>query len=70
MLDSRIEQLPDDVLHTLRLLQADVLGLTGAHVNRTLNRLRAEGIALVGNDHLSIRDVSRLAALAGTAVEP
>jgi CRP/FNR family transcriptional regulator len=49
---------------------ADVLGLTGAHVNRTLNRLRAEGIALVENEHLSIRDVSRLAALAGVTAEP
>ena len=49
---------------------ADVLGLTGAHVNRTLNRLRAESIALVEDEHLSIRDLPRLAALAGTAAEP
>ena len=49
---------------------ADVLGLTGAHVNRTLNRLRAEDVALVEDEHLSIRDLPRLAALAGTAAEP
>jgi CRP/FNR family transcriptional regulator len=49
---------------------ADVLGLTGAHVNRTLNRLRVEGIALVEDQHLSIRDLTRLAALAGTTAEP
>ena len=49
---------------------ADALGLTGAHVNRTLNRLRAESIALVEDEHLSIRDLPRLAALAGTAAEP
>jgi len=46
---------------------ADALGLTGAHINRTLNRLRDEGIAAVENHRLSIRDFSRLAALAGAS---
>jgi CRP-like cAMP-binding protein len=46
---------------------ADTLGLTGAHINRTLNRLRDEGIATVENQRLSIRDFPRLASLAGTA---
>jgi CRP/FNR family transcriptional regulator len=45
---------------------ADALGLTGAHINRTLNRLRDDGVAAVENQRLSIRDFPRLAALAGT----
>lgn len=44
---------------------ADALGLTGAHVNRTLNRLRADGIAMIDNQRLSIRDMERLETLAG-----
>ena len=47
---------------------ADVLGLTGAHVNRTLNRLREDGIALLSNQRLSIRDMPRLAELAGPSL--
>jgi CRP-like cAMP-binding protein len=46
---------------------ADALGLTGAHINRTLNRLREEGVASVQDQRLSIHDFPRLAALAGTA---
>jgi len=46
---------------------ADALGLTGAHINRTLNRLRADGIAAVEKGRLSIHDLPRLAALAGAA---
>jgi CRP-like cAMP-binding protein len=46
---------------------ADALGLTGAHINRTLNRLRQDGIAIVENRRLSIRDLPRLSALAGVA---
>jgi CRP/FNR family transcriptional regulator len=45
---------------------ADALGLTGAHINRTLNRLRDDGVAAIENQRLSIRDFPRLAALAGT----
>jgi CRP/FNR family transcriptional regulator, anaerobic regulatory protein len=44
---------------------ADALGLTGAHINRTLNRLRLDNIAIVEKGRLSIRDLPRLAALAG-----
>lgn len=44
---------------------ADALGLTGAHVNRTLNKLREDGIAVIEGQRLSIRDLPRLAALAG-----
>jgi CRP/FNR family transcriptional regulator, anaerobic regulatory protein len=46
---------------------ADALGLTGAHINRTLNRLRDDGIATVENQRLAIRDFAKLAALAGTS---
>jgi CRP-like cAMP-binding protein len=44
---------------------ADALGLTGAHINRTLNRLREDGIAVIENQRLSIRDLPRLTDLAG-----
>lgn len=44
---------------------ADALGLTGAHINRTLNRLRQDGIAELGNGRLSLRNLPRLAELAG-----
>ncbi len=46
---------------------ADALGLTGAHINRTLNRLREDGIASIEGQRLAIRDLPRLAALAGAA---
>ena len=49
---------------------ADTLGLTGAHINRTLNRLREEGIAQIDNQHLSILDLPRLTELAGSATPP
>ena len=45
---------------------ADALGLTGAHINRTLNRLREDNIAFVEDRRLSIRDLPRLAELAGS----
>jgi CRP-like cAMP-binding protein len=45
---------------------ADTLGLTGAHINRTLNRLREEGIAHIENQLLTIRDLPRLTELAGS----
>lgn len=44
---------------------ADALGLTGAHINRTLNRLRADGIAAIDNQRLSIRNLQRLEEVAG-----
>jgi CRP-like cAMP-binding protein len=46
---------------------ADALGLTGAHINRTLNRMRQDGVAVVDKERLSIRDLPRLATLAGTS---
>lgn len=47
---------------------ADALGLTGAHINRTLNRLRLDGVASVEKHRLIIRDLDRLASLAGIAM--
>ena len=47
---------------------ADALGLTGAHVNRTLNRLRRENLATIERGRLAIHDLGRLEELAGTAV--
>jgi CRP-like cAMP-binding protein len=49
---------------------ADTLGLTGAHINRTLNRLREDGIAQIENQSLSILDLPRLTELAGSATTP
>ena len=57
---------PRDLSFPLRRQHmADVLGLTGAHINRTLNRLRQDDIAFVEKGRLSIRNLPRLAALAG-----
>jgi CRP-like cAMP-binding protein len=44
---------------------ADALGLTGAHINRTLNRLRQDGIAMIEKERLAIPDLPRLVTLAG-----
>jgi CRP-like cAMP-binding protein len=46
---------------------ADALGLTGAHVNRTLNRLRRERIATIERGRLAIHDLPRLEELAGVS---
>lgn len=46
---------------------ADALGLTGAHVNRTLNRLRRDGIATIERGRLAIHDLRRLEELAGAS---
>lgn len=43
---------------------ADHLGLTLVHVNRTLRRLREEGIVLVDRQVVVIRDIARLQKLA------
>ena len=44
---------------------ADALGLTGAHVNRTLNRLREDAIAVIDGWFLSILDLPRLREIGG-----
>jgi CRP/FNR family transcriptional regulator, anaerobic regulatory protein len=43
---------------------ADHLGLTVVHVNRTLRRLREEGIVVVDNHLVAIRDLARLRGVA------
>ncbi len=42
---------------------ADALGLSHVHVNRTLKRLRAEGLVALGDGYLSAPDFDRLAAI-------
>src|SRR3954447_4004159 len=49
---------------------ADTLGLTGAHINRTLNRLREDGIAHIDNQTLAILDLPKLTELAGSGTTP
>jgi CRP/FNR family transcriptional regulator, anaerobic regulatory protein len=44
---------------------ADATGLTGAHINRTLNALRRERVATIEEGALVIRDLPALARLAG-----
>ena len=44
---------------------ADATGLTAVHVNRTLQRLRAEGLIEIGSSRLSIPDVPALREAAG-----
>lgn len=59
---------PTDLPFPLRRQHlAQALGLTGAHINRTLNRLRQDGIATLENRRLSIGNLERLATLAGAA---
>jgi CRP/FNR family transcriptional regulator len=48
---------------------ADATGLTGAHVNRTLNALRRQQIAMVADGVLVIEDLAALYRLAGREVE-
>lgn len=44
---------------------ADTLGLTPVHINRTLQRLRSEGLIRLCNRRLAILDRERLATIAG-----
>ncbi len=46
---------------------ADALGLTGAHVNRTINRLKSDGVVSINGRQLAIHDLPRLSELAGFA---
>lgn len=43
---------------------ADALGLTPVHVNRTLQRLRAEGVIATGRQTVEVRDWARLVQIA------
>jgi CRP-like cAMP-binding protein len=44
---------------------ADTLGMSIVHINRTLQRLRTEGIFTLANGYLTIHDPERLQAIAG-----
>jgi CRP/FNR family transcriptional regulator, anaerobic regulatory protein len=44
---------------------ADATGLTGAHINRTLNALRRDGVATIEDTALAIHDRAALRHLAG-----
>jgi CRP-like cAMP-binding protein len=60
--------LADDVVFTCPLTQkqlADVLGLTSVHVNRVLQRLRAECVVMFNRSRVVIPDLARLHAAAG-----
>lgn len=60
--------LGDDHSYTLPLTQelmADVLGLSGPHINRMIRSLRDEGLATVEAQRVVIHDVAALSALAG-----
>lgn len=46
-------------------VMADALGLTSAHVNRVLQRLRARGFIILYNGEVTILDDAGLGALAG-----
>ena len=43
----------------------DTIGLTAVHTNRTLQRMRAEGLISLSNRQLTILDLDRLKAVAG-----
>ncbi|HUN41464.1 MAG TPA: Crp/Fnr family transcriptional regulator [Acetobacteraceae bacterium] len=46
-------------------LMADVLGLSGPHINRMIRSLRDEGLATIEGQRVTIHDVAALSALAG-----
>ncbi|MEO6579636.1 MAG: Crp/Fnr family transcriptional regulator [Sphingomicrobium sp.] len=65
---SRIGEVADDGSFEFRVNQmalADTTGLTPAHVNRTLQRLRNDGLIRLRQRRLFVVDADRLAAIAG-----
>jgi CRP-like cAMP-binding protein len=44
---------------------ADILGLTAVHVNRTLARLRSEGLLIISRGHVAIGDLAGLCRIGG-----
>jgi len=64
-IDARLAMIgqADDHRFSLPLTQADLAeatGLTGVHVNRTLRRLREEGLMSFRNGEVEIHDIARL----------
>ncbi len=65
---ARIDQVADDGSFELPINQmalADTTGLTPVHINRTLQRLRNDGLIRLYQRRLFIIDTDRLAAIAG-----
>ncbi len=64
----RAAGLGDDSSYTLPLTQelmADVLGLSGPHLNRMIRCLRDEGLATIEAQRVVIHDLASMSALAG-----
>lgn len=60
--------LGDDRCYTMPLTQelmADVLGLSGPHINRMIRNLRDEGLATIEGQRVVIHDLAALSTLAG-----
>jgi len=65
---ARVGQVDEDESFDLPINQmalADTTGLTPVHINRTLQRLRSDGLVKLCQRRLSIVDSDRLAAIAG-----
>jgi CRP-like cAMP-binding protein len=63
----RAAGLADELSYTLPLTQefmADVLGLSGPHINRMIRCLREEGLATIEDQHVVVHDLASLSALA------
>lgn len=64
----RAAGLGDETSYSLPLTQelmADVLGLSGPHVNRMIRSLRDEGLATIDGQRVVVHNVAGLSALAG-----
>ena len=46
-------------------LMADVLGLSGPHINRMIRCLREEGLVTIEDQRVAIHDLTALSSLAG-----
>jgi CRP-like cAMP-binding protein len=68
MVRLRVAGLAEDLSFTLPLTQeliADVLGLSGPHINRMVRCLRDEGLATIEGHRVVIHDLASLSTLAG-----
>lgn len=60
--------LGDDTSYAMPLTQelmADVLGLSGPHINRMIRSLRDEGLATIEGQRVVVHDIAALSSLAG-----
>jgi hypothetical protein len=68
LLQLRAAGLADELSYTLPLTQelmADVLGLSGPHINRMVRCLRDEDLATIAGQRVIIHDLASLSTLAG-----